>query len=815
MRYIRQSNNQRVIVPEAAPIGVGGEARVFAASSDGRLAAKIYHQATDTQARKLAAMLANPPDDPMSSQEHISIAWPLDLLHKMYGDQGFAGFLMPRVSNMRPLFNVYNPSTRRQELPLFNYLYLHRAARNVSSAVRALHNRGYVIGDINESNLLVTETALVTLVDTDSFQVRDEKTGTVYRCPVGKPEFTPPEHQGKNFRQITRAETSDRFGLAVLIFQLLMEGAHPFSGVYQGDEDPPPYETRIQNGHYTYGTRPTPFKPMPLAPPITILAPHLRALFLRCFEEGHAAPDLRPDAAIWANALMQAEDALITCPRNAQHRYGNHLSACPWCERTEKLGGRDPFPLQTSTPYVRPGRDIRRVEPQPVHYVPGHVRAASTAPGHTPIVVRLSSQTPNIQHPIPLLPNWPLAPSVHPSTTGNPGNVTWPAIPNYPAATWTALSFVLLALMVPGFHLFFAVCTLVAACIGWFSGRAGRWMAGISGVVGAIVALVVLAGAANRSLVLSDLRAIEEKGPVRSVAFSPDSRTVAVGTERNEDQRLINGEAALFDVQTGDITHRFLQNIGPSNIASVAFSSDGRFFAAGTSAVLEPGSVKLWDTRTWRLRRVLTGFKSDVESVAFSPDSARLVTGSRDRIVEIWDVATGAAMRILDAPGEVFAVAVSPDGTLIAAGSGSAGSGEPGRISVWDAHTGTLLWSKKGHSDRCTSVVFAPNGGMLGSAGNDNTIRLWNPRTGSLSKMLEAVGVLTVNSMAFSPDGQKAACGGSDGSARLWDIAKGSVLHTFPGSDATVETIAFAPDGKMLACGDRNGVVNLWRIHEN
>ncbi len=87
---------------------------------------------------------------PCRSQEHISIAWPLDTLHKMYGDQGFAGFLMPRVSGMRPLFNVYNPSTRRQELPLFNYLYLHRAARNVSSAVRALHNRGYVIGDINE-----------------------------------------------------------------------------------------------------------------------------------------------------------------------------------------------------------------------------------------------------------------------------------------------------------------------------------------------------------------------------------------------------------------------------------------------------------------------------------------------------------------------------------------------------------------------------------------------------------------------------------------------------------------------------------------
>jgi len=218
-----------------APLGVGGEARVYTLVNSVAMCAKIYHDPTPAQARKLAAMLANPPDDPMSSQGLISIAWPVDTLHVPDINGNFVGFLMPRATNMRPLFKVYNPVTRRKETPLFNYEYLHRAGRNIAAAVRGIHRRGYVIGDINESNVLIDpNTALVTLVDTDSFQVSDATDGAIYRCRVAKPEYTPPELQNTNFRLVDRRPEHDLFGLAILIFQLLMEGAHPFSGIYQG-----------------------------------------------------------------------------------------------------------------------------------------------------------------------------------------------------------------------------------------------------------------------------------------------------------------------------------------------------------------------------------------------------------------------------------------------------------------------------------------------------------------------------------------------------------------------------------------------------
>ncbi|MDB9357489.1 hypothetical protein PN486_14760, partial [Nodularia spumigena CS-587/03] len=243
------------IINLSVSLGRGGEACIYAIPSCGDLVAKVYHKPTVAHAQKLRAMLANPPENPTASLGHISIAWPQDLLQATDQGNGIIGFLMPRIYGMRPIIDFYNPKTRREHCPLFNYQYLLRTARNLAAAFAALHNSGYCVGDVNESNILVSDTALVTLVDTDSFQVYDPDQNLVYRCSVGKPEFTPPELQNKTFAQHDRQIPHDLFGLAVLIFQLLMEGTHPFSGIFQGISEPPPYEARIAAGHFTYSQK--------------------------------------------------------------------------------------------------------------------------------------------------------------------------------------------------------------------------------------------------------------------------------------------------------------------------------------------------------------------------------------------------------------------------------------------------------------------------------------------------------------------------------------------------------------------------------
>lgn len=364
MQVQRFFSKQQIALDINNEIASGGEGRIYAVLSESSLVAKIYHKPTDEMADKLELMYSMPPNAPQSEVGHAAIAWPIDLLCTTDKSHKIIGFLMPRVTRALPIHIFCTPKTRREQKPLFNYLYLHRTARNLAAAFLALHTRNYAIGDVNESNIFVTDTALVTLVDTDSFQVRDPYTKFVHRCPVGKPEFTPPELQGQTFKDVDRTPEHDLFGLAIIIFQLLMEGTHPFAGVYQGKGEPPSLDLRIKAGYFPYGTKKVPFRPMPVAPSFDNLHPQIKELFLQCFETGHGQPSARPDAKTWLSVLRIAEDELITCQKNPQHKYGNHLNNCPWCDRAKLLKGRDPFP---SKEVIEKGAHLQPLKPKPIH----------------------------------------------------------------------------------------------------------------------------------------------------------------------------------------------------------------------------------------------------------------------------------------------------------------------------------------------------------------------------------------------------------------------------------------------------------------
>lgn len=320
-----------------AEVGRGGEAVVYRVAGEPNRLAKIYiTEPRPNYPRKLDWMAAHPPKNPTASLNHASLAWPDFLLYD--SSRKLKGYCMPYIAHAVPLLEVFNPRRRAAILPQFDRRYLHRTARNLAAAIGALHSSGYVVGDLNESNVLVTPSALVTLIDTDSFQVVEKRVGTeiLYRCPVAKLEYTPPELQGKPLAEVKRVPDHDAFGLAVLIFQLLMDGSHPFRALWLGQGEPPSLEKRIADGDFPYAQ----FHAIPIAPPpnlpgLDTLHPSLSELFQRCFIDGHRSPRWRPGPALWARAIDEAEAALVCC--SAGHYYAGHLASCPYCApRQEK-----------------------------------------------------------------------------------------------------------------------------------------------------------------------------------------------------------------------------------------------------------------------------------------------------------------------------------------------------------------------------------------------------------------------------------------------------------------------------------------------
>ena len=355
---------------------LSGEGSIWQTDQPGYLA-KLYNNPTLHRIQKLEVMVANPPREPNAHLGHISFAWPVDLL--INGKGHCEGFLMPQIADSVELIKVYNPRQRQKTLPTFNWLYLHTTAMNVASIVWAIHEAGYVLGDIKPQNLLVNNRALPAIVDTDSFQVRHPITGTVFRCLVGSEGFTPPELLNKELAQITQAEVHDRFRLAMMIY-LMLFGEHPFKGRWIGSGDSPDPTELIRHGFWPYGHQ-SPIQPGPLTIPLDTIHPGLKKAFLQCFNQGHHNPDARPSAKDWVSLLKRAIADLEPCPRQKSHYYAasstfkpkahsakskmaKGKAHCYWCHRNHELGV-DVFALSSKHVSPRQSRKERSPAPQP------------------------------------------------------------------------------------------------------------------------------------------------------------------------------------------------------------------------------------------------------------------------------------------------------------------------------------------------------------------------------------------------------------------------------------------------------------------
>jgi DNA-binding helix-hairpin-helix protein with protein kinase domain len=303
-------------------LGKGGEGEVFALAEVEGHAIKIYAKPDAQREAKIAAMISGG----LAKGSNL-IAFPSAMARD--GTKAFAGFTMRLVADHTSLHDLYAPGSRKIHFPKADYRFTIRAATNIARAVAKVHELGAVIGDINHSGILISKEAIAALIDADSFQF-----GRDHLCRVGVAEYTPPELQGRRLDGVVRTPNHDAFGLAVVIFQLLFMGRHPFMGRYARGEMP--IEKAIAEHRFAYSKRrDTGMRPPPGACQLDDFPAFIGAAFEAAF-----APNAmtRPTALQWAKSLEALEGALSKCGANAMHFYPSAASKCVWCQMEHQIG---------------------------------------------------------------------------------------------------------------------------------------------------------------------------------------------------------------------------------------------------------------------------------------------------------------------------------------------------------------------------------------------------------------------------------------------------------------------------------------------
>ncbi|MFH1001020.1 MAG: caspase family protein, partial [Bacteroidota bacterium] len=353
------------------------------------------------------------------------------------------------------------------------------------------------------------------------------------------------------------------------------------------------------------------------------------------------------------------------------------------------------------------------------------------------------------------------------------------------------------------------------------------------------------------------------KREASSLCFSPDGQRFASGS--------YDGLVTLWDIATGSIIQTFSGHTHPPK--SLAFSPDGKKIVSRAydgikvwnadngamlkSKYMQEGEVNFspdgktivfanstspdlifWDFETDKVVKTLQGHTKGISSFHVNPEGTKLLSGSGDKSVRLWDVESGKVLQTfggLENP-KIFTLTMSPDGKKIAFG------GSDSTIKLWNLASGQAVKLLKGHKDWIRKVKFSSDGKKLFSASSDNTVKTWDSETGfelksfttkgsfnglDLSKdnkiiainpsntisILNAetgaelksftTGQNILNEFALSPDGKNLVYAGYNDKIVIFDTESGTVINELSGDKSSADII-YSPDGRKILAGHKS-----------
>jgi WD40 repeat protein len=244
-------------------------------------------------------------------------------------------------------------------------------------------------------------------------------------------------------------------------------------------------------------------------------------------------------------------------------------------------------------------------------------------------------------------------------------------------------------------------------------------------------------------------------------------------------------------------------NYHSAGVNSVSWSPDGMKIVSGsndtTVKVLDYiNEIELWN---------LTGHGDSVQSVSWSPNGSKLASGSSDNIIKIWDYSIGINEKNLTGHSDsVRSVEWSPNGTKLASGS------LDNHIMIWDYASGIMEKDIIGEPFGIDSVKWSPNGTQIAAGNANGTIQIWEYSTGYIIKNLTKALITPIYSVVWSPDGSKLASSHQDGTIIIWDYASGMNLTTFFGHSGAALSLDWSFDSKYLVSGSEDNSIKIWNV---
>ncbi|MBC7821862.1 MAG: hypothetical protein IAG10_33665 [Planctomycetaceae bacterium] len=298
---------------------------------------------------------------------------------------------------------------------------------------------------------------------------------------------------------------------------------------------------------------------------------------------------------------------------------------------------------------------------------------------------------------------------------------------------------------------------------------------------------------------------------IRSLAFTADSRRLAVGCE--------SGVIHFFDAEAGSWSESQADHQGA--VRAICSTSEGKLVTGSADR-----RALVWNASSqWRLERVIGGSNQPevladrVLTLDFSRDGQWLTTGggvpSRSGELKIWNAADGRLIReIKEAHSEtVFAVRFSPDGKQLASAAGDR------LIKIFDAQSGETIHRMAGHTGHVLGLSWKADGKMLISGGSDNVLKLWDVEKGLPLRTMKGttyqIGAYKrdITAVAFIGDSEQILAASGDGTVRLHRTTSDNDILTFAGSKGYQHSVAATPDGRSVIATGSDGTLRVWSGH--